>query len=44
MALSHAHVSDNMSPLGFGRAFGIGITLNMTFMVIEALFGRRASG
>lgn len=39
--MSHAHDSDTSSS-GFGRAFAVGIALNMSFVVAEALFGWRA--
>ncbi|MBU6490253.1 MAG: cation diffusion facilitator family transporter [Burkholderiales bacterium] len=38
--MSHAH---DLTPSSFGRAFAVGIALNMTFVVIEGLFGWRAS-
>lgn len=39
--MGHAHDFDTSSS-GFGRAFAVGIALNMSFVAAEALFGWRA--
>jgi cobalt-zinc-cadmium efflux system protein len=36
---AHAHGGHVHAPASFGRAFAIGISLNLGFVVIEALYG-----
>src|SRR5690606_41422776 len=36
--MAHDHGHDH-APHNFGRAFAIGVTLNLAFVVIEALYG-----
>ena len=39
----HSHFGPhNHAPADFGRAFAIGVTLNLAFVVVEALYGWRA--
>jgi cobalt-zinc-cadmium efflux system protein len=37
MSAGHSH--DHSSPADFGRAFAIGITLNLGFVIVEAIYG-----
>ena len=39
---SHAHAGHSHAPASFGRAFLIGIALNMLFIVAEVVYGLRA--
>lgn len=39
---SHSHAGHSHAPANFGRAFAIGISLNLGFVLIEAYFGWRA--
>ena len=41
MSAGHSH--DHSSPTDFGRAFAIGITLNLGFVIVEAIYGFVAS-
>lgn len=36
--MAHDHGHDH-TPQNFGRAFAIGVTLNLGFVVVEALYG-----
>lgn len=36
---SHSHAGHSHAPASFGRAFAIGIALNITFVAIEAVYG-----
>ena len=39
----HSHLGHHVhAPADFGRAFAIGVTLNLAFVVVEALYGWRA--
>jgi cobalt-zinc-cadmium efflux system protein len=40
---SHGHHGHHHHPADFGRAFAIGITLNLGFVVVEALYGLQAN-
>lgn len=37
----HGHAGHSHAPASFGRAFAIGITLNLVYVAIEAVFGLR---
>ena len=39
----HGHAGHSHTPASFGRAFAIGITLNVVFVAVEALFGMRSN-
>ena len=39
----HGHAGHSHAPASFGRAFAIGTALNLTFVVVEAIFGLRAN-
>jgi cobalt-zinc-cadmium efflux system protein len=39
--MNHSHMHDH-APIGYGRAFAIGVTLNLGFVLIEAYFGWQA--
>jgi cobalt-zinc-cadmium efflux system protein len=43
MLADHAHNHHNHAPADFGRAFAIGIALNLGFVVIETVFGFTAN-
>jgi cobalt-zinc-cadmium efflux system protein len=38
----HSHAGHSHAPASFGRAFAIGIALNVAFVAIEAIYGLRA--
>ena len=42
MSHDHSHHDHHQAPANFGRAFAIGITLNLGFVLVEAFFGWRA--
>jgi cobalt-zinc-cadmium efflux system protein len=39
----HSHAGHSHAPASFGRAFAIGATLNIGFVLVEAIFGLRAN-
>ena len=39
----HGHAGHSHAPSSFGRAFAIGITLNILFVAVEAVFGLRSN-
>ncbi len=39
----HGHAGHSHAPASFGRAFAIGITLNVVFVAVEAVFGLRSN-
>lgn len=39
LAMPHVHVDE---PIQFHRAFAIGIALNVTYIIIEVIFGLKA--
>jgi len=43
VAHNHHHGHDHSHGTSFGRAFAIGVTLNLSFVIIEALYGRIAN-
>ncbi len=42
-AHGHGHAGHSHAPATFGRAFAIGTTLNLAFVIVEAVFGLRAN-
>lgn len=40
MAHDHGHGGHNHAPANFGKAFAIGIALNLGFVIVEAVYGR----
>ena len=43
MSHNHSHHNHSHEPANFGRAFAIGVTLNLTFVIIEVVYGRLAN-
>ena len=41
--VGHSHAGHSHAPASFGRAFAIGTALNITFVLIEVVFGLRAN-
>jgi cobalt-zinc-cadmium efflux system protein len=39
----HGHAGHSHAPGNFGRAFAVGTTLNIAFVIVEAIFGLRAN-